>query len=199
MVSYSTMRSLLLGPPTGNVTLLLLLLVALLTSVWLLSVLLKWVSEKIWKGRARMQNALKELDSLLAMAVPRLLALPETECSSRPAPDKWSRKEILGHLIDSASNNHQRFVRAQLSSEIRLPEYEQEDWVRTQLYQTESWENLVQLWKSFNLHLLHLGAEIPGDRLSSMCFIGTNEPVTLEFLFVDYVRHLKHHLRQILG
>jgi hypothetical protein len=198
MVSYSTMRSLLLGPPTGNVSFLILLLVALLVSVWLLSVLSKWVTETIWKGRARMQNALKELESLLAMAMPRLLAMSDTECSFRPAPDKWSKKEILGHLIDSASNNHQRFVRAQLSSEIRLPEYEQEGWVRTQSYQTESWETLVQLWKSFNLHLLHLGAEIPGDRLGSVCFIGTNEPVTLQFLFVDYVRHVKHHLQQIL-
>lgn len=192
------MRSLLLGPPTGNVSFLILLLVALLVSVWLLSVLSKWVTETIWKGRARMQNALKELESLLAMAMPRLLAMSDTECSFRPAPDKWSKKEILGHLIDSASNNHQRFVRAQLSSEIRLPEYEQEGWVRTQSYQTESWETLVQLWKSFNLHLLHLGAEIPGDRLGSVCFIGTNEPVTLQFLFVDYVRHVKHHLQQIL-
>jgi hypothetical protein len=175
-----------------------LLLVALLVSVWLLSVLSKWVTEKIWKGRAKMQNALKELESLLGMALPRLLALSEAESSSRPSPDKWSRKEILGHLIDSASNNHQRFVRAQLSSEIRLPEYDQEAWVRTQSYQTESWENLVQLWKSFNLHVLHLGAKIPGERLNSMCFIGTNEPVTLEFLFIDYVRHVKHHLQQIL-
>jgi hypothetical protein len=193
------MQFLLLGPPAGNAATLLLLLVALLVAVWLLSVFSKWVGEKIWKGRARMQNARKELESLLSMAIPRLLALSEAESSSRPAPDKWSKKEILGHLIDSASNNHQRFVRAQLSSEIRLPEYEQEDWVRTQSYQTESWENLVQLWKSFNLHLMHLGAEIPVDRLSSMCFIGTNEPVTLEFIFIDYVRHVKHHLQQILG
>ena len=145
-----------------------------------------------------MQNARKELESLLALAIPRLLALSETECSFHPAPDKWSKKEILGHLIDSASNNHQRFVRAQLSSEIRLPSYEQEDWVRTQAYQTESWENLVQLWKAFNLHLLHLGAEIPGERLNSMCFIGTDEPVTLEFIFTDYVSHVKHHLQQII-
>jgi hypothetical protein len=145
-----------------------------------------------------MQNALRELDSLLAMAGPQLLTLSETECSSRPAEDKWSKKEILGHLIDSASNNHQRFVRGQLSSEIRLPGYEQEEWVRTQAYQKESWENLVQLWKALNLHLLHLGRMMPGDRLRSMCFIGTNEPVTLEFIFVDYVRHVKHHLQQIL-
>jgi hypothetical protein len=193
------MQSLLLGPPTGSVFALLFFLVVVLVAVWLLSILSKWVTEKIWKGRARMQNALNELESLLGMAIPRLLALPESESSSRPAPDKWSKKEILGHLIDSASNNHQRFVRAQLSSEIRLPEYEQEEWVRRQSYQTESWENLVQLWKSFNLHVLHLGAKIPGERLSSICFIGTNEPVTLEVLFIDYVRHVKHHLQQILG
>ena len=192
------MQPLFFGPPAGNVSTLLLLLVALLVLMWLLSVLSKLVTEKIWKGRARMQNARRELESLLALAVPRLLALTETECSFRPAPDKWSKKEILGHLIDSASNNHQRFVRAQLSSEIRLPSYEQEDWVRTQAYQTESWENLVQLWKAFNLHLLHLGAEIQGERLNSMCFIGTDEPVTLEFIITDYVRHVKHHLRQII-
>ena len=192
------MRPLLLGPPAGNASALLLLLAALLVSVWLLSVLSAWVTEKVWKGKARMQNSLKELESLLAMAIPRFLALSEIEYSLRPAPGKWSRKEILGHLIDSASNNHQRFVRAQLSSEIRLPGYEQEDWVRTQSYQTEAWENLVQLWKMYNLHLLHLGARIPSDRLSSLCFIGANEPVTLEFLFVDYVRHVKHHLQQIL-
>jgi hypothetical protein len=193
------MQSLLLGPPTGSVFALLFFLVVLLVAVWLLSILSKWVTEKIWKGRARMQNALNELESLLGMAIPRLLAVSESESSFRPGPDKWSKKEILGHLIDSASNNHQRFVRAQLSSEIRLPEYEQEEWVRRQSYQTESWENLVQLWKSFNLHVLHLGAKIPGERLSSICFIGSNEPVTLEFLFIDYVRHVKHHLQQILG
>jgi hypothetical protein len=199
MASYSTMQSLLLGPPTGSAFTLLLLLVVLLASVWVLSLIAKWISEKIWKGRARMQKALKELESLLNIAVPRLRALSEAESSSVPAPGKWSKKEILGHLIDSAGNNHQRFVRAQLSSEIRLPEYQQDEWVRSQSYQTESWENLVQLWRSFNLHLLHVGTLIPGERLSSMCFIGTNEPVTLEFLFIDYVRHVKHHLQQILG
>jgi hypothetical protein len=190
---------LFLGPPTGDVSTILVLLIALLGLVWVLSVLSKWVTGKIWKGRARMQNALKELESLLAMAIPRLLALSDEECASRPARDKWSKKEILGHMIDSSGNNHQRFVRAQLGGEIRLPGYEQTDWVRTQSYQTESWENLVQLWKSFNLHLLHLAARIPDDKLNSMCFIGTDEPVTLEFLFTDYVRHVKHHLHQILG
>jgi len=192
------MLPLLFGPPAGNASALLLLLVALLVSVWLLSVLSKWVSERIWKGKARMQNSLKEFESLLSMALPLLHSISESESSTRPAPDKWSKKEILGHLIDSASNNHQRFVRAQLSSEIRLPEYEQERWVRTQSYQTESWENIVELWKSFNLHLLHVAAKIPVDKINSLCFIGESEPVTLEFLFSGYVQHMKHHLQQIL-
>jgi hypothetical protein len=198
MASYSTMRSLLLGPPVGNAAILLFLLAAILVSVWLLSVLSKWIIEKIWKGRARMRNSLKEFESLLSMAIPLLHSISETESSTRPAPDKWSQKEILGHLIDSASNNHQRFVRAQLSSEIRLPEYEQDCWVRAQSYQTESWENIVELWKSFNLHLLHVAEKIPPDKTNSLCFIGEDEPVTLEFLFSGYVHHVKHHLQQIL-
>jgi len=198
MASYSTMRFLLLGPPAGNASALLLLLAALLVSVWLLSVLSKWVSERIWKGKARMQNSLKEFESLVSMALPLLHSISESESSTRPAPDKWSKKEILGHLIDSASNNHQRFVRAQLSSEIRLPEYEQDRWVRAQSYQTESWENIVELWKTFNLHLLHVVVKIPVDKIDSLCFIGEDEPVTLELLFSGYVKHMKHHLQQIL-
>lgn len=198
MASYSTMRLLLLGPPAGNASALLLLLAALLVSVWLLSVLSKWITEKVWKGKARMQNSLKEFESLLSMALPLLHSISESESSTRPAPDKWSKKEILGHLVDSASNNHQRFVRAQLSSEIRLPEYEQDHWVRAQSYQTESWEDILELWKSFNLHLLHVAARIPVDKTNSLCFIGESEPVTLEFLFSGYVHHLKHHLQQIL-
>jgi hypothetical protein len=190
-------QALLFGPPTGNVAAIIIFLVGLFVALWLLAVLARWMTERIWKGKARMQNALKEYDSLITMSLTRLLSISETESSARAAPDKWSKREILGHMIDSASNNHQRFVRAQLSSEIKLPGYDQEAWVRTQVYQTEPSENLVQLWKSYNLHLLHVAAAFPEDRLSSLCFIGENEPVTLEFLFRDYLRHLKHHLDQI--
>jgi hypothetical protein len=192
------MTILLFGPPGGNATALILLLVGVFVFVWVLAVLAKWISEQLWKGKARMQNALGELQALLAMAVPRLQTISESESTEPIAAGKWSRKEILGHLIDSAGNNHQRFVRAQLSGEIRLPGYDQELWVSTQSYRSESWENLVQLWVSFNRHLLHLGTNIPPAKLNSTCFIGDNMPVTLEFLFIDYVRHVKHHLHQIL-
>lgn len=191
------METLFLGPPTGNEVAIILWLIGIFLALWLLAISSKWIAEKVWKGKARMQNTLREYESLISHALPRLLSFSDAQCSANPGPDKWSKKEILGHLIDSASNNHQRFVRAQLSSEIKLPEYDQESWVRAQAYQTESWENLVQLWKSYNLHLLHVAAAIPDDKLNSLCFIGENEPATLEFLFDDYVHHLRHHLEQI--
>jgi hypothetical protein len=146
-----------------------------------------------------MQETLSEYKSLISQALPRLTLISDLQGCVRPAADKWSKKEILGHLIDSASNNHQRFVRAQLSGEIKLPDYDGDAWVRTQGYQAESWRDLVDFWKLYNLHLLHIVEAIPVDKLNSMCFIGESEPVTLEFLIQDYVRHLKHHLEQIFA
>ncbi len=145
-----------------------------------------------------MQNIIDEFKSLIEQSSDRLARISESGSKSKSAPEKWSKKEILGHLIDSAANNHQRFVRTQLSAELKLPGYDQEDWVTTQQYQNESWANLFQLWKSYNLHLLHLIAAIPDSALGNHCAIGNNEAVTLEFLIEDYVRHLKHHLEQIL-
>ncbi len=145
-----------------------------------------------------MQKTIDELNSLVDQSSTKLARISESESESKSAPDKWSKKEILGHLIDSAANNHQRFVRAQLSAELKIPGYEQQVWVTTQRYQNESWDNLRQLWRSYNLHLLHLISAIPQNVLGNLCFIGDNEPVTLEFLIQDYVRHLRHHLEQIL-
>jgi len=193
------MWPLVFGPPVGNELAIGAWLIGILAMVWILVTSSRWIARTIWKEKARMQNALKEYRTLLSQVPPRLLSISDHESSVHPSPDKWSKKEILGHLIDSASNNHQRFVRAQLGSEIRLPEYDQESWVQTQAYQEESWENLVQLWKVYNLHLLHIAAAIPDDKLGNLCFIGEKEPVTLEFLFADYVQHLKHHLQQIFG
>lgn len=193
------MRLLLLfGPASGKDLIMMVGFIALFAAVWLLAVTATWVGKKIWKGKATMLNAVQELQALMELVLPLLESIREQESLQRPSPEKWSRKEILGHLIDSASNNHQRFVRAQLGAEIKLPGYDQEAWVRTQSYQTESWSTLVQLWKNYNLHLLHTVKIMPEDRLTSMCFIGDHPPVTLEYLVVDYLRHLKHHLHQIL-
>jgi DinB family protein len=146
-----------------------------------------------------MQAIIQDFRSTLSSACEQLKRISESEGSRIPEAGKWSRKQILGHLIDSASNNHQRFVRAQLSEDLVFPAYEQESWVRAQGYQLESWSQLLELWQSYNRHLLNVMACVPTEKLGSRCVIGSNQPVTLEFLMKDYLVHLKHHLRQILG
>jgi len=139
----------------------------------------------------------RHLEQILADALQRLKQISEAQSEERSASGKWSRKEILGHLIDSASNNHQRFVRTQLSNEVSFPGYAQTQWVETQGYQSESWENLIQLWAGFNRHMLHLISHISEDRADNHCVVGAGPPMTLRFLVEDYIRHLEHHLAQI--
>src|SRR5258707_7233138 len=103
-----------------------------------------------------MTDALTELAAILENTPPRLRTITEDAAAHKPGPDRWSKKEILGHLIDSAANNHQRFVRAQLILHLDFPEYEQDLWVAAQSYATEPWLDLVNLWVAYNRHILHL-------------------------------------------
>ena len=187
------------GRTTSNVLDLIALVLALLGSLWLMAAMAGWLRTTPWKGNRKMKKVAEEFKQVIAATSKALDALSEKESADRGAAGKWSKKEILGHLIDSAANNHQRFVRAQLSAELKLPGYEQESWVKTQQYQNEPWSDLVQLWKSYNLHLLHMVSVLPEAVLHNHIFIDEHEPVTLEFLVQDYVRHLKHHLKQIFG
>jgi hypothetical protein len=116
----------------------------------------------------------------------------------KPAPNEWSKKEILGHLIDSASNNHHRFVRAVNKSAAQFPTYEQTEWVRIQRYHEMPWAALVTLWSAYNYLLSHIIECIPEDSRLSPCNIGKEEPVPLKFVVEDYLRHLRHHLNDIL-
>jgi len=139
----------------------------------------------------------------------RLRALSGAEAAVRPAPGKWSRKEIIGHLIDSATNNHGRFVRAQLQDDLIFEGYEQAEWVDVQRYQAREWAELVLLWQSLNHHLAQVmettetnaltkpRARHNLDRLAWQPVRAT-EPTTLEYFMRDYVGHLKHHLREAL-
>jgi hypothetical protein len=157
-----------------------------------------------------MQDYVSELRAAVERAVPRLLAVSE-ETSARPqAPDKWSPREIIGHLIDSASNNHQRFVRAQFQDDLIFPGYAQEAWVRVQAYRDAPWKELVTLWQSYNLQLARVMAAAPEDlrlkehRKHNLHQIGwqvvpEDKAATLDYLMSDYVSHLKNHLRQLLG
>jgi hypothetical protein len=123
--------------------------------------------------------------------------LNEATASQKPQPDKWSRKEILGHLIDSASNNHQRFVRAQYAKDTNFISYEQKEWVRIQGYNSRSWKELLEFWKSYNLHLAHLIETMPMDCLEVSGTLGSYGQVTIRYIVVDYLGHMQHHIRQI--
>jgi hypothetical protein len=149
------------------------------------------------------------LRALVERAAPALLALDDTAVTERPSPERWSPKEILGHLVDSAANNHQRFVRAQEQDDLVFPGYEQDAWVRAQRYSEAEWPSLVTLWWMYNTHLARVMADIPDavrfrphtrhnlDEIGWRPF-PSGEPATLDDLMRDYDAHLRHHLAQIL-
>ena len=155
-----------------------------------------------------MDNWLEDFRRTLDSAVEQLLLISEAESAVAKAAGKWSAKEIIGHLIDSASHNHQRFVRAQFKDDLVFPGYEQEEWVRVQRYNDEPWQRLVQLWWHYNSHILHVMSTVPvptrtklraKHNLHQLAWkpVDEREPVTLEYFMRDYVDHLQHHLRQI--
>jgi hypothetical protein len=146
-----------------------------------------------------MQEISRQLRELILAVRPRLDALPENLASDKPCAQKWSRKEILGHLIDSASNNHQRFVRMQELRHLGTFRYSQEHWVSSQHYQQEPWSDLIDLWYAYNSHLAHVISGIHPDSLTATCDVGGPLPLTLEQVVRDYVRHVEHHIDQILG
>ena len=141
----------------------------------------------------------KELIRTIDQTYAALKALSEEETSLRPKPNKWCKKEILGHLLDSASNNHQRFVRAALTGKLTFPGYQQAELVDLQRPREVSWGLLVELWSSYNRYLAHVISILPEGAANVICNIGDNPPCTLLYIADDYVAHLKHHLNQILG
>jgi hypothetical protein len=145
-----------------------------------------------------MTATIAHLEELLKTVPASLVDLRDDTVTNKPAPNRWSKKELLGHLIDSAANNHQRFVRAQGTSRLEIPSYEQEFWVATQSYATEPWPDLVNLWLLFNRHLLHVIKAMPPAVLSHECVIGRDPAMTLQAVIVDYVRHLDTHIAQLL-
>jgi hypothetical protein len=138
----------------------------------------------------------------------RLREIPDTVASARPAPGKWCVKEIVGHLIDSAANNHRRFVQARWQDELVFPGYAQDDWVTVQDYRSAPWPELVTLWQTYNHHLARVMAAVPADvrtrlhrrhNLDQVAWqtIPADQPATLDYFMRDYVGHLEHHVAQI--
>jgi len=157
-----------------------------------------------------MEPWLEDFKQTIESAAPRLLQISEGQSEKPRAEDHWSSKQIIGHLIDSAANNHARFVLAQLKDDLIFPGYDQNGWVDSQQYQRAAWPQLVALWQAYNLHLVHVMSCVPGEKLDTPCTqhslqtiafktVSESEPVTLGYLMKDYVVHLKHHLGQIFN
>jgi hypothetical protein len=144
-----------------------------------------------------MNSLIAELPHVISSAESVLQQVSEAQSMKPILAGGWSPKQVLGHLIDSASNNHQRFVRAALQGSLDFPGYDQQGWVRVQAVEEAPWPSLIALWASYNRHLVHVVAHLPPAQLEAPCRIGSGEPVTLRFLVEDYLRHLLHHLTQL--
>jgi hypothetical protein len=157
-----------------------------------------------------MQDYIEELRAVVERCGSALARIPDAESARRPAPGKWSPREVIGHLIDSASNNHRRFVEAQFTGDLVFTGYRQDDWVRVQAYQYAPWPGLIALWRAYNLHIAHVMDATPDavrttprarHNLDEVAWkeFAREPPATPGDLMADYVDHLKHHLRQIPG
>ena len=153
-----------------------------------------------------MKNQLKDLKkvaedirSLVMACVEQWSDLTEDITEKRPTQDSWSPKEIIGHLIDSASNNHQRFVRLQIFDVLTFPDYskDNEKWVKVQRYQEKNWNELLLLWQYFNLHLAWVIQTVSPDVLNHIWRLDDNTQVSLRDMMIDYLRHLRVHVDQV--
>ena len=140
---------------------------------------------------------LQLLRDLIASLPARLRSLPLNQVERKTAPVRWSIKEEFGHLLDSAANNHQRIVRTQLEEKPAMPGYNGDEWVALHGYQQRDWADLIELWVAVNRQLLMAAEAAPKTAWSRTCTIGDSAPLTLQFVFDDYVDHLVHHIRHI--
>jgi len=134
----------------------------------------------------------------LCKTIPQILTTIDTEeFSKRVKQDKWSKKEIIGHLIDSATNNHHRFVRGQFEINPTVI-YNQNNWNTHNHYDKIAIKQIISFWTIYNKQILELIINIPKEKLKNTIDVGNEVDLTIEFLFIDYVSHLEHHLRQVI-
>ena len=133
----------------------------------------------------------------LAAADAAISGLTEEHAATHVRGEGWLRKEVLGHLIDSSINNHVRFVAAAAAGEYTGPSYDQSNWVRLNGYGAQPWAEVLSQWRMRNSALTRVVEHIPAEALGTMCKVGGHAPVTLEFLIIDYLDHLEHHVSQI--
>jgi hypothetical protein len=143
-----------------------------------------------------MKSIALKLENILDKHLMSLYAIPEEEMSRKPAPEKWSKKEILGHLVDSTQNNIRRFIVAQYETAPKIV-YNQDKWVSISGYQNYKTADLINLWYLLNKHLGNILKNTADEMTPRECL--TEDRHTIEWLANDYVRHLLHHLHQVLN
>jgi hypothetical protein len=147
-----------------------------------------------------MQTTIKELKKIINDYSLTISGISNHEFSAKPLPNKWSKKEVLGHLIDSAHNNLRRFVCGQY--EVMPPKivYDQDYWVKVNNYQQTESKELIATWKLINTRIVTILETMPASAYTKECDTGKNSVSlhSLEWLADDYVKHLKHHLNQII-
>jgi len=147
-----------------------------------------------------LQTAIQQLEKHISEVPDRFRQLSEDIILKKSAPGKWSKQEILGHLIDSAINNLKRFTDSQCFPQpYKVIRYSQDDLVVINLYQQLPLEHLLPLWIALNQQIVYVISNIPADKLSYTIIIPSGESKTLEWLAIDYVDHMEHHLKQIFG
>jgi DinB superfamily len=144
-----------------------------------------------------MQKIIDELQKIITDYSGQLKKINDEEFAFKPNPVKWSKKEILGHLVDSAQNNIRRFIVSQYEKDPIII-YRQDAWVSISNYQHYTMNNLIQLWVLLNKHICMILGNCSAEMAMRTCITNNNTPHTIEWLAGDYIRHLLHHLHQIL-
>jgi hypothetical protein len=142
-----------------------------------------------------MESIALELDTIIDKQLSALQFIPEEKFSYKPSPTKWSKKEILGHLVDSAQSNIRRFIAAQYEEQPKII-YNQDKWVAITNYQQYKLPDLISLWYLVNKHISHLLRNITPEMAERK--VQTGEVHTVQWLAQDYIKHLLHHLHQVL-
>jgi hypothetical protein len=144
-------------------------------------------------------NVTREIEAILNQWFLKLLNLSESSISNKKNSQERNVRQILGHLIDSASNNHQRIVRLQYKRDLEFPDYRQDNdtWIAIQNYNNENWENLVNLWKYYNLHLTHVFQQVDEECLDHTWKDFEGNIVSLEDMIRGYLDHLNLHMKEI--
>ena len=152
----------------------------------------------------------QQLNTIINNAIDKIKAITDEDFNHKPSPIKWSKKEILGHLIDSAYNNHQRFLRANTQDDLIFQGYDQDNWVIMNNYQNRSRDEVLDTWITVHRHLGELIEKLPAHILErqtskhnfhKICMnrLQAEDTATLAYLVWDYLFHQEHHLSQIIS